>query len=183
MTQSIAELLQENRSLKQHIELLEEKLRLASLKRFAASSEKASDDQLGLFNEAEQTWSEAAESAPDDETASMAVSTRGSDVEQGKKKPGRKPMPEHLPRVVIEHDIAEADKQCACGAAKTKIGAETCEQLDIIPAKIQVLSHVRFKYACRSCVSVRQPDNSARASTTPGQQLVDPVDLVVGYAA
>ena len=40
-----------------HIAILEEKLRLASLKRFGASSEKADDDQLGMFNEVEATAS------------------------------------------------------------------------------------------------------------------------------
>ena len=49
-----------------HIALLEEKLRLASQKRFGASSEKVGDDQLGLFNEAEQTVSDATPQEPAD---------------------------------------------------------------------------------------------------------------------
>jgi transposase len=31
------------------------------------------------------------------------------------------------------------------------MGEEISEQLDIIPATVQVLQHVRFKYACRAC--------------------------------
>ncbi|MGB3313976.1 MAG: IS66 family transposase, partial [Albidovulum sp.] len=145
MTLSVADLLQENHSLKQHIALLEEKLRLASQKRFGTSSEKSDDDQLGLFNEAEQASCDDAspEATASDETTVVPEHTR--------KKPGRKPLPDHLPRTRVEHDIAEAAKLCACGCRKTKIGEEVSEQLDIIPAKIQVLQHARFKYACRAC--------------------------------
>ena len=32
-----------------------------------------------------------------------------------------------------------------------RIGEESSEQLEIIPAKIQVIQNVRFKYACKQC--------------------------------
>ncbi len=51
-----------------HIALLEEKLRLASLKRFGARSEKANADQLGLFNEAEATMQEPADASTSRDT-------------------------------------------------------------------------------------------------------------------
>ena len=57
------------------------------------------------------------------------------------------------------------DKTCACGCQKTRIGEVTSEQLDIIPAKIQVLQHVRFKYACRSCEGV--DDNGPTVVNAP----------------
>jgi transposase len=149
----------------QRIAALEEKLRLALHKRFAASSEKASPDQINLFDEAEQTQSEATTTPPDADVDSMAVSTGGSQVEPTKKTRGRKPLPEHLPRRRIEHDIPEADKRCACGCQKTRIGEETSEQLSIIPAQIEVLQHVRFKYACRSCEGVN--DDGPTIVTAP----------------
>lgn len=31
------------------------------------------------------------------------------------------------------------------------IGSEESEQLDVIPAKIIVKKHIRYKYACKSC--------------------------------
>jgi transposase len=103
-----------------HIAILEEKLRLASQKRFGTSSEKSGDDQLGLFNEAEQASCDDAspEATASDETTVVPEHTR--------KKPGRKPLPDHLPRTRVEHDIAEAAKLCACGCRKTKIGAAAC---------------------------------------------------------
>jgi len=32
-----------------------------------------------------------------------------------------------------------------------KIGEEVSDQLDYVPAKLQVLEHIRYKYACRHC--------------------------------
>lgn len=34
---------------------------------------------------------------------------------------------------------------------KQCIGSDDCEQLDIIPAKIRVIKHIRLKYACKNC--------------------------------
>lgn len=150
----------------QKIASLEEELRLALHKRFAASSEKASPDQFNLFNEAE-----VAVSVPDDDASSMAVSTHGSDVEPAKKARGRKPLPDHLPRTRIEHDIPDAEKICACGCQKTRIGEATSEQLDIIPEQIQVLQHVRFKYACRSCEGVDDDGPTVVSATMPPQPI------------
>jgi transposase len=65
---------------------------------------------------------------------------------------GRNKLPEHLPRIPIEHDLSDDEKKCpCCGEVRCRIGEEVSEQLEIIPAKFQVLKHVRFKYACRAC--------------------------------
>ncbi len=71
-----------------------------------------------------------------------------------RRKRGRKPLPEKLPRVEVVHDIDDSDKICACGCHLTRIGEEVSEQLDIIPAKIQVIRHIRPKYACKNCEGV-----------------------------
>ncbi len=80
-----------------------------------------------------------------------------------RRKSGRKPLPEELPRVEVMHDIAAADKVCGCGRELSRIGEEVSEQLDIIPAKIQVIRHIRPKYACRNCEGV-EADGPARRS-------------------
>ena len=54
-----------------------------------------------------------------------------------------------MPRVEGVHDLEERGKVCACGAALSRIGQETSEQLDVIPAKVQVIRHLRYKYACK----------------------------------
>jgi transposase len=40
----------------------------------------------------------------------------------------------------------------------SRIGEDVCEKLDIIPAKVQVIRHIRYKYACKGCEGV---DSSA----------------------
>ena len=79
-----------------------------------------------------------------------------------RKKPGRKPLPPELPRVEIVHDLPEEEKVCACGCQLSRIGEEVSEQLDIIPARIQVLRHIRPKYACRGCEGVEDDGPSVR---------------------
>lgn len=60
-------------------------------------------------------------------------------------RPGRKPLPVDLPRMRIEHDLSQSEKQCACDHERTEIGETSSEQLDIIPAQIRVLVNVRKK--------------------------------------
>lgn len=81
-------------------------------------------------------------------------SDRGSfkGEETSKKHPGRQALPGHLPRVRVEYDLSENDKVCPlCQEQLTKIQEVMSEQLDVIPAQLQVREHVRFKYACRHC--------------------------------
>ena len=68
-----------------------------------------------------------------------------------RKKRGRKPLPEDLPRVEVVCDIDEDEKTCGCGCRLRRIGEETSEQLDIVPAKIRVIRTIRPKYACPEC--------------------------------
>ena len=132
------------------IAVLEELLRLATHKRFGSSSETFDPDQLGLFNEAEVT---AAEPETETETPAAEITV----PEHTRKKSGRKPLGEHLPRVRVEHDIPAAEKMCPCGSGceRPRIGEVVSEQSDIIPAQVQVLQHVRFKYGpCDQCDGV-----------------------------
>ncbi len=121
---------------------LQEQLNLLLHKRFAASSEKYSPDQLPLFNETEAQ----ADEAPLDEPAELV-----SIPAHQRKKCGRKPLPDSLPRIRVEHDLDDAEKTCQCGCQLTRIGEQISEQLDIVPAQIRVLQHVRPAYACKAC--------------------------------
>ena len=64
---------------------------------------------------------------------------------------GRRPIPDHIPRSDVLHDVAEAQRTCDCGREKTKIGEDTTEQLDYEPGKLFVLRHIYPKYACSCC--------------------------------
>ena len=71
----------------------------------------------------------------------------------------------------IEHDIADDQKTCPCGCQLTRIGEVTSEQFDLIPARAQVLQHVRFKYACRSCEGTSHDRAAVVTADMPAQPL------------
>ena len=131
----------------ERIAFLEEYIRLLKHQRFGRSSEKSSTSQIGLFNEAEcAADASGTEEAEADETIAVLAHTR--------RKRGRRPIPAEIPRVEILHDLSEGEKVCAQdGHRLQEIGRETSEQLEIVPATIQVLRHVRPKYACPHCKS------------------------------
>lgn len=143
----------------QRITQLEEYLLLSRTKTFGASTEKSAD-QREMFNEAE--LSVAAESVLREQEAHHEAEFPEP---KAKKKPGRKPLPPELPRVRIEYDVPDTEKRCPCGCERTVIGEEASEQLDIIPAKVQVLVHVRKKYACRQC------EDGVKTAPLPAQPL------------
>lgn len=118
---------------------LEEQFRLAQQQRFGASSE-GHPGQGELFNEAE----EIVEVAQDE--------SEQQDISYTRNRPKRKPLPKHLPREVIVHDIAQEDKICdGCQGELHKIGEDKSEKLEFIPAHVKVIEHVRPKYSCKAC--------------------------------
>jgi transposase len=64
---------------------------------------------------------------------------------------GRRPIPDHVPRRDVLHDVPEKERTCGCGREKAKIGEDTAEQLDYEPGKLVVLRHIYPKYACSCC--------------------------------
>ena len=88
-----------------------------------------------------------------------------------KHKHGRHPLPDHLPRIDIEHDLSEDGKKCpCCGEARCRIGQEVSEQLEYLPASFKVLRHIRHKYACGKCDAEGYNPNIA-AAKKPAQPI------------
>lgn len=138
---------------------LQEQINLLLHKRFGANSEKYRAEQSDLFNEAEAYCEETGDAELEAGTvdAVLADSAETNDqpadtsIEPAPRKPGRKALPQELPRVEIIHDLPENQRFCSEGHELKEIGTEISEQLDIIPAKVQVLRHIRKKYACPCC--------------------------------
>ena len=86
-----------------------------------------------------------------------------------RKKAGRKPLPEELPRVEVIHDIPEDQKQCSCGSPLCRIGEEVSEQLNYIPAKLEVIRHIRPKYACKACEGLESEGGTVKIAPVPRQ--------------
>jgi transposase len=158
-----------------HIKILEEKIRLLQDKIFGRKSEKlpAREDkycQLALFNEAEDIADKAATSQEQEMSDTAEVDTDTISVPaHTRQKPGRKPIPDHLPRVEVIHDLSEEEKLCGCGCQMSRIGEEVSEKLDIIPAQIQVIRHIRYKYACKNCEGVESEQSAVKVAPTPPQ--------------
>jgi len=70
-------------------------------------------------------------------------------------KPGRRPLPEHLPRETKIH--APEQKACPdCGGALRKLGEDVSEMLEYVPARFKVIRHVRPKLCCTDCDAFAQ---------------------------
>lgn len=111
---------------------------------FGKSSEK-SPGQGELFDEAEAVVVE--EKTSDEADSSLEKSDASM-----RHRPKRKPLPKDLPRTVIELDLADVEKVCACcQGALHRIGEDRSERLEFIPAKMTVIETVRPKYSCRHC--------------------------------
>jgi len=161
---------QTNRQLKAQLLTLTEQLNLALARRYAASSEKLSPDQIALFDEAEreadsQADDEAETAEPDDEAVTVAAHRRN--------RRGRKPIPDHLPRIDVIHELPAAERRCTHdGQPLAEIGEVISEQLDIIPATIRVLRHIRKQYACECGECIRTaplpPQPIPKSLASPG---------------
>jgi transposase len=149
-TAEIAALKAEKDALAQRVFKLEEELALAQLHRFAPRSEKHMDR---IFNEAEQATLEGDTDEDTDEADAVALPDTGlPEIEKPQgKKPGRRPLPENLPRQRVEYDLADDQKACpCCSHPMHRMGELVTEQLHI-EVKAKVLQNVRAKYACRNC--------------------------------
>ena len=141
-------------------ELLREQMRKLFDRLFGRKSEKlfGGSPQLLLFDMPEI-----------DPEAEPEVEDKVEIEAYSRKKAGRKPLPENLPRVEIVHDISEDEKVCSCGAPLERIGEEVSEKLDIIPAIIRVIRHIRPKYGCRCCEGVKDDGPTIKIAPVPPQ--------------
>ena len=90
--------------------------------------------------------------ALDDAVASNASAHISDDTTPSDRpKRGRKSLPVEFVREDIIHDLPDSDKMCTCGCQLSKIGEEVSEQLEVIPARLIVLRHIRLRYACKAC--------------------------------
>lgn len=141
----IAQLQQENSALKKQIEELQhkynsilEQYKLSQQRQFNPSSEK-NILQGELFDEV------GVEEVKEEQAESVEVPAHK------RTKSKRKSLPANLPRTDVIHDINESEKTCECGCQKERFGEEVTEQLEIVRPKLNVIRHIRPKYACKKC--------------------------------
>jgi transposase len=96
-----------------------------------------------------------ADAIEDELTAERAAS---STVVQSfeRRRPARKPFPEHLPRERVV--IAAPDSCPCCGSTKlSKLGEDVTETLEVVPRQWKVIQTVRERFSCRQCEAITQP--------------------------
>ena len=142
-------------SLTHQNQLLQEKVNYLLYHRFSQKSERFDDRQLLLFGDSN---SDLAEVEP---VAEIKISSHT------RKTGGRSLPPSDLPRVMVEHDLSEDEKQCDCGYCLDRIGEETSFQYDVIPPKFQVIENVRFKYACSNTKCSQSPRTAPQDPPPP----------------
>jgi transposase len=132
--------------------LLEEEVRWLKAQYYGRSTQSAdaaeeNPDQRLLFNEAEVLAAiEAADEAHRQRTTKIDAHERKRSADSG-----RKAIPEHFPRIEIEHDLAPEQKMCTKCAVPhplTRIGQEIRECYRFEPPKISVEQHIRPTYVC-----------------------------------
>src|SRR3954470_11101287 len=134
-----------------HLKLQIEKL---NRDRYGPRSERTARllDQLELTLEELETAATEDELAAEMAAAKAATTTVSSFT---RKRPSRKPFPDHLPR---ERVIIPGPLACACcgGSQLSRLGEDVTETLEVIPKSWKVIQHVREKFTCRDCEKISQ---------------------------
>jgi len=151
--------------------LLHEALRCLRARTFGPSASVLPDAaQLLLFPEAQPPESQAPEQVEDEPESDNSSTSR--------KKSGRKKLNPELETVDVVVDIPEEDKVCSCGCLKSRIGEETSQKLEYVPARGRIIQTIRPKYACKACEGVGAEGPTVSIAPPPpaliGKSIVTP---------
>lgn len=115
-----------------------------------------SERKARLLEQMELQLEELEADAGEDELVAEIAATASTVRAFERKRPSRKPFPEHLPR---ERVVIAAPASCpCCGSAKlSKLGEDITETLEVIPRHWKVIQTVREKFSCRECEKITQP--------------------------
>jgi transposase len=110
-----------------------------------------SERKARLLEQMELQLEDLEAAATEDALAAEKAAARTQTVKSfQRKRPSRKPFPDHLPR---ERIVIAAPESCpCCGSAKlSKLGEDITETLEVIPRQWKVIQTVREKFTCREC--------------------------------
>ena len=152
--------------LEQHARLLSRETEIENLKllifklrhmQFGRKSEKLGQQIVQLELRLEDLESGQAENAH----LHNEVPPADAATQPAKRKPVRRPLPEHLPRETQTH--APQHTACPeCGGALRQFGEDVAEILEYVPAQFKVIRQVRPKLACACCDTIVQAPAPSR---------------------
>ena len=108
-----------------------------------------SERKARLLDQLELELEELEARAREDELAAEQAAAKTSTVKSfTRRRPSRKPFPEHLPR---ERVVVPAPEVCGCCGSDrlSKLGEDITETLEVIPRSWKVVQTVREKFTCR----------------------------------
>ena len=125
-------------NLEEEVQRLKEQLRLMQLQRFGKKTEvqagepSVERDQMGSLQ-------------------TVLEYTR----RKGKKSQGRLIDTSALPRYQFFHDLPLEKQTCqGCHKPLKKVGQDVSEQLEVLPMRLYVAEHIRYKYTCCCCNTI-----------------------------
>jgi transposase len=137
------------------LERLEQQLARLLRRQYGPQQERIDPNQLTLFtaDELVELVKELEQSAVDFVSTDDGGPGDASPAEgSAKKGHGRRPIPPHIPRETIVHELSAEERACpCCGCLRAEIGRDVSEQLEFIPARLKALRHERVRYACQAC--------------------------------
>jgi transposase len=116
-----------------------------------------SERKARLLEQMELQLEELEATATEDELAAERAAAKTQTVQSfQRKRPSRKPFPDHLPR---ERVVIAAPQSCpCCGSLKlSKLGEDITETLEVVPRQWKVIQTVRERFSCRECETITQP--------------------------
>ncbi len=136
--------------------ILYQQLTIAKLQRTLYGQK--SERTARLIEQLELQYAEAQAAATEDEIAAEAAVVAAQNVRIGpfeRRRPARRPFPEHLPR---ERIVLPGPTACSCcgGDRLRKIDEDLTETLETKPRTWIVKQYVREKFSCRDCETISQ---------------------------
>ena len=116
-----------------------------------------SERKARLLDQLEMQLEDAEAALSEDELVAEQAAAKTTTVKSfERRRGGRKPFPEHLPR---ERVVMPPPTTCACCGSDRlrKLGEDVTETLEVIPRQWKVIQTVREKFTCRECDKITQP--------------------------
>ena len=109
-----------------------------------------------LLDQLEMQLEDVEADATEDELAAERAASLTVIKSFERRRPGRKPFPQHLPR---ERVVIAPPQSCpCCGSTKlSKLGEDVTETLEVVPRRWKVIQTVRERFSCRQCEAITQP--------------------------
>jgi len=116
---------------------------------------RSSEHRARLIDQMELQLEELEAAATEDELVAEMVARTTPVAGVQRRRPARKPFPEHLPR---ERVVIQAPSFCTCCGSDriVKMGEDVTDTLEVISRQWKVVQSVREKFTCRHCEKISQ---------------------------